>query len=101
MRWLCLGLLVLVSLWGLAYSIMGWFSCTPPDAYWGRTPGAKCYGFAYTDRENFIAMFQAHSATNMFFDLAIFATPLILFRTPNLKFKNMLALAGVFTFGAV
>lgn len=72
-----------------------------PDAYWGRTPGAKCYGFAYTDRENFIAMFQAHSATNMFFDLAIFATPLILFRTPNLKFKNMLALAGVFTFGAV
>ncbi|KAF9693665.1 hypothetical protein EKO04_008337 [Ascochyta lentis] len=101
MRWLCLGLLVLVSLWGLAYSIMGWFSCSPVSAAWHRTAEAKCYGFGFGDRESFIAMFQAHSASNMFFDLAIFATPLVLFRTPNLKFKNILALTGVFAFGAV
>jgi hypothetical protein len=80
---------------------MGWFSCRPVKAYWNRTVNAKCYGFGFGDRESFIAMFQAHSATNMFFDLAVFAVPLILFRTPHLKLKNVLALAGVFTFGAV
>ncbi|KAF2625596.1 hypothetical protein BU25DRAFT_473709 [Macroventuria anomochaeta] len=101
MRWLCLSLLVIVSLWGLAFSIVGWFSCTPVSAYWRRSAGAKCYGFGFDDRESFIAMFQAHSATNMFFDLIIFATPLVLFRTPNLKFENVLALASMFTFGAV
>ena len=101
MRWLCISLLVLITLWGLAFSIMGWFSCRPVRAYWNRTADAKCYGFGYGDRESFIAMFQAHSATNMFFDLAVFAAPLVLFRTPNLKLKNVLALAGVFTFGAV
>lgn len=80
---------------------MGWFSCTPVNAYWDRTIKAKCYGFGFSEPESFIAMYQAHSATNMFFDLAVFLTPLVLFRTPNLKFKNMLALAGVFVFGAV
>jgi hypothetical protein len=101
MRWVCLGLLVLVTLWGLAFSIMGWFSCSPPSAYWHRTIEAKCYGFGFSDRDSFAAMFQAHSATNMFFDFVVFATPLVLFRTPHLKFKNVLAMGGVFTFGAV
>ncbi|KZM19228.1 uncharacterized protein EKO05_0007362 [Ascochyta rabiei] len=101
MRWLCLGLLAVVSLWGLAFSIMGWFSCSPVGAYWHRTVESKCYGFGFGDRETFIAMFEAHSASNMFFDLAIFMTPLVLFRTPNLNFRNVLALAGVFAFGAL
>lgn len=46
-------------------------------------------------------MFQVHSATNMVFDLAVFAIPLVLFRAPNLKGKNFLALAGIFSIGAV
>ncbi|KAJ4378512.1 hypothetical protein N0V86_006218 [Didymella sp. IMI 355093] len=37
----------------------------------------------------------------MFLDFAVFATPLILFRTPHLKLKNALALGGIFAFGAV
>jgi len=101
MRWLCITLLVVISLWGLGFSIAGWFSCNPPSAYWSRTAESKCYGFGFSDRHSFIAMFQAHTATNMFFDLAVFATPLVLFRTPNLKWKSILALIGVFTFGAV
>ena len=101
MRWLCLSLLIVISLWGLAFSIMGWFACSPISAFWHRTYEAKCYGFGFRDPDSFTAMFKAHSATNMFLDLAVFATPLVLFRTPNLKYKNVLALAGVFIFGAV
>ncbi|KAJ4987283.1 hypothetical protein SVAN01_07294 [Stagonosporopsis vannaccii] len=101
MKWVCVTLLVVITLWGLGFSSVGWFSCSPPSSYWRRTPDAKCYGFGFSDRDSFVAIFQAHSATNMFFDLAVFATPLVLFRTPNLKWKSILALAGVFTFGAV
>lgn len=100
MRWVCISLLVVIALWGLGFSIVGWFSCSPPSSYWERAPDAKCYGFGFSNRESFVAMFQAHSASNMFFDLAVFVTPLVLFRTPNLKWKSILALAGVFTFGA-
>jgi hypothetical protein len=46
-------------------------------------------------------MYKAHSASNMMWDIAIFLAPMVLFRTPNLKPKNVLAMAGVFTFGAV
>ena len=101
MRWLCIGLLCLISVWGLAFSIVGWFPCFPVSAMWDRTADSKCYGFGFGSRASFIAMFEAQSASNMFFDLAVFVLPLILFRTPNLKGKNFLALAGVFTFGAV
>ncbi|KAF1928617.1 uncharacterized protein M421DRAFT_420501 [Didymella exigua CBS 183.55] len=99
MRWLCLALLVVISLWGLAFSILGWFPCAPVRAYWNRTGNFVCYGYGFRDRESFAALFQAHSASNLFFDIAVFATPLVLFRTPNLKFKNLLALGGVFAVG--
>ncbi|KAJ8112505.1 hypothetical protein OPT61_g5133 [Boeremia exigua] len=101
MRWICIVLLVVISLWGIGFSIVGWFSCSPPSSYWSRTPTSKCYGFGFADRDSFVGIFQAHTATNMFFDLAVFAVPLVLFRTPKLKLRSMLALAGVFTFGAV
>lgn len=101
MRWVCLSLLVVITLWGVGFSSVGWFSCAPVSGYWSRTVESKCYGFGYGDRESFIAMFEAHSASNLFFDLAVFVTPMVLFRTPNLKFKNVLTLIGVFTIGAV
>jgi hypothetical protein len=101
MRWLCLGLAGLITLWGLAFSFIGWFPCFPVRAMWDRTGTFKCYGFGYSDRASFIAMFQIHSATNMVFDLAVFVIPLVLFRAPNLKGKNFLALAGIFSIGAV
>ncbi|KAG9190525.1 hypothetical protein G6011_08613 [Alternaria panax] len=37
----------------------------------------------------------------MMFDIFIFLVPMVLFRTPNLRYKNVMAMAGVFTFGAV
>ncbi|KAF2035620.1 hypothetical protein EK21DRAFT_54601 [Setomelanomma holmii] len=100
-RWTCLTLLVLVSLWGLSFFIVGWFPCFPIRGAWNRNIGAKCYGFGLGDVQNFIIMFKIHSASNMTFDLAIFLTPLILFGKPNLKPRNLVAMAGVFAFGAL
>jgi hypothetical protein len=103
MRWLCIAMICFVSLWGMAYSITAWFPCFPLKGMWDREhyPDAKCYGFGFADLDSFEAMFESHTAINMLLDFAIFATPLVLFRTPNLKSRNLLAMAGVFTFGAL
>ena len=101
MRWTCIFLVVLVSLWGLGFSIIAWFSCSPIRGAWERNIGAKCWAFGLGDVQTFITMFEVHSASNMGFDLAICLTPLVLFRTPNLRRKNALAMAGVFSFGAM
>jgi hypothetical protein len=101
MRWVCIGLITLVSLWGLAFTFMGWFPCFPVRGAWERGIGAKCYGFGYADTKEFVSMFKAHSASNMVLDVCVFLTPMIIFRTPKLKTKNMLALTGIFTFGGM
>ncbi|KAF2127152.1 hypothetical protein P153DRAFT_398518 [Dothidotthia symphoricarpi CBS 119687] len=101
MRWICVTLLVLVSIWGFGFSIAGWFSCNPIRGAYIRTLNAKCYGFGLDNVDGFVSMFIAQSSTNMAFDIAIFLTPLVLFNTPNLKWKNLVGMVGVFAFGAV
>ncbi|KAH7084880.1 hypothetical protein BKA63DRAFT_4610 [Paraphoma chrysanthemicola] len=101
MRWICLTLLVLVSLWGLGFAFIGWFPCFPVRGAWERTIGAKCYGYGLGDVREFVAIFKAHSASNMAFDLIIFMIPLILYTTPNLKFRNLVAMTGMFALGAL
>jgi hypothetical protein len=101
MRWLCIGLMTVISLWGLAFVFMGWFPCFPVRGAWQRSLGAKCYGFGFGSKTEFIAIFKAHSASNMVLDVCVFLTPMIIFRSPKLKRKNLLALAGVFTFGGM
>ncbi|EMD68417.1 hypothetical protein COCSADRAFT_80211 [Bipolaris sorokiniana ND90Pr] len=101
MRWICIGLLIAVILWGIAFSFTAWFPCFPVRGYWDRTIPAKCYGFGFGNLDEFVMTYKAQSATNMMFDIAIFVAPMILFRTPNLRRKNLIAMAGVFSFGAV
>lgn len=101
MRWTCIVLIVLVSAWGLAMMVVTWFPCWPVRGYWLDHLHAKCYGYGLADVGGFVSLFIVHAAVNMVFDAAIFLAPMILFRTPDLKSKNLLAMAGVFIFGGV
>lgn len=102
MRLVCLGLLGLVSLWGLGFAIVGWFPCFPVRGYWDRTINARCYGFGFGENPSeFVGTYRAHSASNMVFDVAIFLAPLVLFGRPNLKLKSLLSMAGIFALGAM
>jgi hypothetical protein len=105
MRMICLGLIGLVSVWGLGFAFAGWFPCFPVRGYWDRTVAAKCYGFGFGDighdTNEFVAMYRAHSASNMVLDVSIFLTPLILFGRPNLKMKSLLSMAGIFALGGM
>ena len=101
MRWICITLLVLVSLWGLGFSIIGWFPCFPIRGAWERNIGAKCYGFGLGSAQQLVMIFKGHSSSNMVLDFAIFMTPTVLFARSTLMAKNLLAMAGIFAFGAV
>jgi hypothetical protein len=103
MRWTCIVLLVVISLWGLAYSILAWVPCMPVPAFWNRLdyPNAKCWGFGFSNIDDFVALFESHTAMNMTFDLVVFVTPMILFKKPNLKKKNIFAIVSIFVLGGV
>lgn len=94
-------MMALIIPWGVGFSILGWFPCAPVSSFWDRSGEVHCWGFGFGDKESFIALFQAHSSSNMAFDLAVLVVPLILFRSPNLKRNNFLALAGIFAVGAM
>jgi hypothetical protein len=101
MHRICLVLITIISVWGLGYSFMAWVPCFPVSSYWNRTNTTKCYGFGFDNVEQFIALFESHTALNMTFDILVFLTPMVLFRQPNLKWKNVVAMTGVFVFGGV
>ncbi|KAF2662118.1 hypothetical protein K491DRAFT_686609 [Lophiostoma macrostomum CBS 122681] len=99
MRWICVSLLVIITLWGITYGFMAWIPCFPVHGYWDHNINARCYGYGFADPKEFIAIFQSHTALNMAFDVAVFLTPLVLFTAPNLTRKNLIAMTGVFLLG--
>ncbi len=101
MRLICIVLVVITSLWGLIYFVLGWFPCFPVRAAWERTIQATCYGFGYNDPKSFTETYVSHASSNMALDLIIFVIPLVLFSTPNLNPRNLIAMAGMFFCGAV
>ncbi|KAF2642350.1 hypothetical protein P280DRAFT_467718 [Massarina eburnea CBS 473.64] len=105
MRYMCLTLLCLVALWGLSYGFLAWFPCFPVQAMWRRAefPNAKCYGFGFNffELEEFIALFESHTALNMVFDISVFTMPMVLFTRPHLRKNSIFSLAGIFMIGAV
>lgn len=103
MRWICIVLITLITMWGISYGFMAWVPCFPPSAYYNRdfTSDVTCYAYGFSNVSSFIGVFVSHTALNMVFDLLVFCTPLVLFQKPDLKTKNILAMTGVFLFGGV
>jgi len=81
--------------------VVGWVPCWPVRGAWQRNIGAKCYGFGLGSVDEFIMIFKIHASSNMVLDLLVFLTPMVIFKTPTLKVKNLVAMAGVFTCGAM
>jgi len=100
-RKICIVLLVIVAIWGLAFSFMAWVPCFPVSSFWDRANGGKCYGFGFrtaAETKNFILAF---ASTNMILDIAIFLVPLTEFFRSDLKRRQLLAMTGLFSLGSV
>lgn len=102
-RNVCMVLLGLVVMWGLAFSFMAWFPCFPVSGFWNRTlqPPAKCYGFGYRTVPEVKITILGFAGTNMAFDIAIFIVPLTEYWRKDLGKKQALAMTGLFTLGFV
>lgn len=101
MRTACLVMVVVVGLWGSAYSFMAWVPCFPVSGYWNMGTGAKCYAFGSTIAEDFFKTYVSHTAVNTALDMIVFAIPVPLyFRRDTVK-RTKLGLAGLLIMGAI
>ncbi|EOA87612.1 hypothetical protein ACJQWK_08728 [Exserohilum turcicum] len=100
-RIVCIVLLVMVICWAMAFAFMAWFPCFPVSGFWDRTKAAKCYGYGYRSTLETKHLMLAFSATNMIFDVSIFAIPLTEYFRKDLRRRQVLAMTGLFTLGAI
>lgn len=60
--------IVFVSLWGLAYGLLGWIPCVPVSAYWNLTKPAVRFAYGSLYVEPFVVTYTSMTASNMVLD---------------------------------
>lgn len=68
LRWIVIFTTVIVGLWCLAYSILGWIPCVPVYAYWNLTLPAVRYAYGSLYVGPFVATYTSMTASNMVLD---------------------------------
>lgn len=78
-RMLCIIVLVITCLWGMAYSLLAWFPCKPIYGYWDWSKSEQCWAFASLDPNEFFATYASHAVINMVLDFVVLAIPMPLY----------------------
>lgn len=60
--------IVIVALWCIAYSILGWIPTVPVYAYWNLTMPATRYAYGSLYVEPFVLTYTSMTASNMVLD---------------------------------
>ncbi|KAF2091648.1 hypothetical protein K490DRAFT_14541, partial [Saccharata proteae CBS 121410] len=99
----CIGLLVVVTVWGTVFFFCLIFSCVPVDKFWNLSEPGHCFGFGVgtTDSTQFYHTFTAHSASNMVLDIIVLTLPAFALSSINLEGKRKFAIVGLMTLGAI
>jgi hypothetical protein len=103
-RRLCVVLIGIVSAWGLAFSIMAFVPCVPVYVFWEfvidptLVASATCYGFG-AGNDN--AAYILQCASNMLFDLLIFAIPVTLSLDKTTPLRQRIGMAVLLLLGAL
>ncbi|KAI0844270.1 hypothetical protein F5Y00DRAFT_256147 [Daldinia vernicosa] len=101
LRTTCIVMLIIVSIWGAAYTFMGWVPCFPVSGYWKMGIGAKCYGFGSTNANEVFKTYIAHTSVNTILDMIVFAIPVPLYFRPGTARRTKLGLVGLIIMGAI
>ncbi|KAJ4387540.1 hypothetical protein N0V93_008135 [Gnomoniopsis smithogilvyi] len=104
LRTLSILFIVIVSLWGTAFSILAWMPCLPVSGFWSLSPTDNSvirYAYGSHDVTTLASTFFAHAASNMFLDMIIFSIPVALWMRSNPERKTRIALQGLFVLGAI
>lgn len=105
LRMFTLIIIGIVSLWGLAQSILAWIPCNPIEADWDftGTPAIR-WGYGSRDVGVFTGTFYQHSASNMILDIIVLALPLFskpLRATAKVDAKSRRGMIGLFFLGTM
>jgi len=97
--WVCVGMLVLVALWGLGFGFTAWVPCFPVNVFWDfNGPERNCYGFgAPVDRVAYVA----HTSSNMVLDIIIFFLPVPASFNWTTTWRSRFAMAGLIFIGCL
>jgi hypothetical protein len=71
-----MGMIIFVSLWGLAYSLLSWFPCAPISGYWNWQVSNHCWAFASLEPSKFFGAYASHAVTNMVLDFIVLTIPM-------------------------
>lgn len=91
----------LVSLWGLAYTLLALFPCWPISDFWYSPADAKCWGYGAWSTAELTGTFYSHTAMNMLLDIIILAIPFHLYFKTNMTFKMRMGLLALLLMGAL
>ncbi|EFQ34621.1 hypothetical protein CGRA01v4_14058 [Colletotrichum graminicola] len=94
--------LVITTLWGIAYTFLAWVPCIPVAAYWDWTiPSQARWGFGSQTAERLIWTYAIHGTTNMVLDFTIYAIPLPLYLNNKANEKSRKSVLCLFLLGTV
>ncbi|KAF4420478.1 hypothetical protein CGCF415_v008783 [Colletotrichum fructicola] len=95
-------MIVLTSMWGIAFMFLAWVPCIPVRGYWDWSqPTIGRWGFGTQVAEDLIKTYEAHATSNMLLDFIIFAIPLPLYFNKEANKRSRKGVLGLFLLGSV
>lgn len=94
-------LIVIVSIWGFAFSFMAWFPCFPVQQFYRLGSESNCYGYGSSNPMDVYNVVVASNATNMALDFIILVLPIPLLFSDGTIRRTKLGLVGLFFIGAL
>jgi hypothetical protein len=79
MRKLCIGLIIFISFWGLAYSLLCWVPCYPVQGYWDWSFPSVRWGYGSTKISVLLATYESHMSLTILLDMIVFCIPIPLY----------------------
>ncbi|KAL0941911.1 uncharacterized protein CTRU02_204674 [Colletotrichum truncatum] len=76
LRIVTIGLIIVVSIWGLVFSFIAWFPCFPPYQFYRLGSESHCYGYGSTNPLEVYYVVVASNGTNMALDFIILLLPI-------------------------
>lgn len=100
-RMACWAMLVICSLWGMAYFFLMVFGCSPIRAFWKQEIPGKCILYGSRDPKEKLKGYLSHAASNTALDLIIFCLPWHFFYSLDMRRKSKWGIVALFVFAAL
>jgi len=94
-------LIVICTIWGIAFVLLAVFPCRPISKYWIPQLEGRCIGWGSKVPEDFFRMFVTHAASNSGLDLLVLALPVPFFRMLRIAGKSRVGLITLYSLGCV